>query len=145
MKAWHIILSFQCFFSFILTGLIWCVQLINYPLFPWVDREKFCDFEKKYQKRISLLLFPLIVLECFFAILMLTVAREGVDRILTCILFALLLFVWFSTFCLQIPEHIELSHGFSLKNIKRLILTNWIRTAAWTLRSILLLWLLLRL
>ncbi len=145
MKAWHVILSFQCFFTFILTGLIWCIQLVNYPLFPLVDRDKFCDFEKRYQKRISILLFPLIVLECFFAILMLTVAREGIDRILSCALFALLLFIWFSTFCLQIPEHIELSNGFSLKNIKKLGKTNWIRTIAWTFRSFLLLWLLLQL
>jgi len=144
MKAWQVIVSFQSFFTFILTGLVWCVQLVNYPLFPWVDRDKFCDFEKKYQKRISILLFPLMVLECFFAILMLTVARSGFDRNLACILFALLLFIWFSTFCLQIPEHVELSNGFSFKNIKKLVLSNWIRTVAWTLRSLLLLWLLLR-
>jgi len=144
MKAWQVILSFQCLFTFALTGLIWCVQLVNYPLFPLVDRDKFCDFEKKYQRRISFLLFPLTVLECFFAILMLTVAKDGMHRILTCICFALLLFIWFSTFCLQIPEHVELSHGFNLKNIKRLILTNWIRVIAWTLRSLLLFWLLLQ-
>ncbi len=144
MKAWHVILSLQCFFTFMLTGLMWCVQLVNYPLFPWVDREKFCDFEKKYQKRISFLLFPLIVLECFFAVLMFTVAKDGEFRTVTYVLFLLLLFIWFSTFCLQIPEHAELANGFSLKNIKRLILTNWIRTAAWTLRSLLLLWLLIR-
>ena len=118
--------------------------MVNYPLLSWVDREKFCEFEKKYQKRVSLLLFPLIVLECFFAVLMLTVAKDGECRNLTYVLFVLLLFIWFSTFCLQVPEHAELANGFSFKNIKRLILTNWIRTVAWTLRSIILLWLLLR-
>jgi hypothetical protein len=145
MKAWVVILSFQCFFTFILTGLIWCVQVVKYPLFHLVDRDKFCDFEKKFQRRISFLLFPLIVLECFFAVLMLTVAKEGVEKILSFTLFGLLLFVWFSTFCLQIPEHVELSNGFSLKNIRRLIQTNWIRTIAWSLRSFILLWLLCKL
>lgn len=138
MSAWQVILSFQCLFTFVLTGLIWCVQLVNYPLFTMVDRDRFCDFEKRYQRRISYLLFPLMVLECFFALLMLTVAQQGVDRILTCVGFGLLLFIWFSTFCLQIPEHVELSHGYSLKNLKRLILTNWIRVIAWTLRSLVL-------
>ena len=145
MQAWHAIVSFQCFLTFILTGLVWCIQLVSYPLFPWVDRDKFCDFEKKFQKRISLVFFPLMVLECFLAILMLTIARSGLDKTLAFTLFALLLFVWFSTFCLQIPQHVELSSGFNLKSIKKLALTNWIRTSAWTLRSLLLLWLLIRL
>ena len=145
MNSWLVILSFQCFFTFILTGLIWSIQVIKYPLFSLIDRDRFCEFERKFQKRIAFLLFPLIVLECFFAVLMLTVAKEGFDKILSFTLFGLLLFVWFSTFCLQIPEHLELSSGFSLKNIRRLVLTNWIRTCAWTLRSFIPLWLLLRL
>ena len=144
MGAWHVILSFQCLFTFLLTGLIWSIQLVSYPLFSLVDREKFCDFERKFQKKISFLLFPWMVLECFFSILMLTVAKEGVDKIVTCLLFIPLLFIWFSTFCLQIPEHVELSNGFNFKNLKRLTLTNWIRTVAWTVRSGLLLWLLIR-
>lgn len=143
MKAWHIILTFQSLFTFILTGIVWCIQVVNYPLLPMIDREKFCDFEKKYQRKTSFLLFPFIVLECFFAILLLIVAKEGMCRILAFALFALLLFVWFSTFCLQIPQHAELAHGFSMKNIKRLIQTHWIRTVAWTLRSLILLWLLI--
>ena len=144
MKAWHIILAFQCFFTFMLTGLIWCIQSIHYPLFHLVDREKFCDFARQYQKRVSLVLAPFLVMECFFAILMLTVARAGECRILTFILFALLLVIWLSTFCLQIPEHTALSKEFSHKNLRKLILTNWIRTIVWSLRSILLLWLLVR-
>ena len=144
MRAWIVILSFQCFFTFLLTGLVWCVQVAKYPLFHFVDKDKFCDFERQYQRRISFLVFPLVVLECFFAVLMLTVAKDGVDKILSFALFGLLLFVWFSTFCLQIPAHVELSHGYSLKNLKRLVQTNWIRTVAWTLRALILLWLLLR-
>jgi hypothetical protein len=129
VKAWHIILTFQSLFTFILTGIVWCIQVVNYPLLPWIDREKFCDFEKKYQS--------------FFAILLLIVAKEGMCRILAFALFALLLFVWFSTFCLQIPQHAELAHGFSMKNIKKLILTHWIRTIAWSFRCLILLWLLI--
>jgi hypothetical protein len=145
MKAWQVIVSFQCFFTFILMGLIWCVQLVNYPLFPWIDKDKFCRFEKEHQKRISIIVVPLMLLECFFAVLMLTLARNSFDKKIAFILFGLLLLIWISTFCLQVPEHLELSNGFNLKSVKKLVLTNWIRTAAWTLRSLLLLWMLLRL
>jgi hypothetical protein len=143
MGAWHVILIFQSFFTFLLTGIVWSVQVVSYPLFPWIDREKFCDFEKRYQRKTAFVLFPLMVFECFFAVLLLVVAKEGIFRILSVALFAALLFVWFSTFCLQIPQHAELAHGFSMKNIKKLILTHWIRTVAWTLRSLILIWLLL--
>lgn len=144
MKAWYVILALQCFFTFMLTGLIWCVQSVYYALFSWVDKTKFCDFARQYQKRIAFIMGPLFVLECFFAILMLTVARAGECRIITFTLFALLLLIWLSTFCLQIPEHAALSKEFNHKNLRRLIATNWIRTVSWTLRSLLLLWLLIR-
>jgi hypothetical protein len=141
MTSWYIILALQSLFTFVLTGLIWSVQKIHYPLFHWVEKDKFCDFIRDYQTKISFLLSPLMVLECFFGVLLLTVARAGEDRLIAFILFGLLLVIWFSTFCLQIPEHVSLSREFHYKSIRKLIASNWIRTISWTLRSLLLGWL----
>jgi hypothetical protein len=50
----------------------------------------------------------------------------------------LLLAVWGSTFLLQVPCHERLSAGWDEAVHARLVATNWIRTAGWTLRLVLL-------
>ena len=143
MRAWHVILALQSYCTFLLVGLTWSIQLVHYPFFSWVDRDRFCEYIKKYHKRLSYWMVPFFVLECFFAILLLTVAKEGACRIIAFILFGLLLLIWLVTFCLQVPEHTLLAKEFSHKNLRKMTWTNWIRTIAWTLRSLLLLGLLL--
>jgi hypothetical protein len=144
MSSWHIILVLQSFLTYVLTGLAWNMQLVHYPLFSYVDRDRFCDFLKKHQKRSSYIMVPFMVLECFLSILTLVVAPAGMGRIAAYTLLALVLVIWFSTFCFQVPEHSTLNKGFCHKSLKKLVATNWIRTAAWTLRSILLVLLLLK-
>jgi hypothetical protein len=50
-----------------------------------------------------------------------------------------------STFAVQVPLHARLAAGFDPQAHRRLVLTNWWRTAAWSLRSLLALWILGRL
>ena len=47
----------------------------------------------------------------------------------------LVLIVWFSTFVLQVPIHNQLKTGKEDREIRRLVTTNWIRTAAWSLKA----------
>lgn len=54
----------------------------------------------------------------------------------------LCLLLWASTFLLQVPLHQQLEKGFHQKTWKRLVLTNWIRTAIWSARSLLMAWIL---
>ncbi len=46
---------------------------------------------------------------------------------------------WVSTFAVQVPLHRKLAGGFEAADHRRLVVTNWVRTAAWTLRAALLL------
>jgi hypothetical protein len=50
-----------------------------------------------------------------------------------------LVVVWISTALLQVPLHNRLANGFNPAVHRRLVLTNHIRTFAWTLRALLLL------
>lgn len=50
---------------------------------------------------------------------------------------ALLGIIWLSTAVFQVPIHLKLMNKASAKLITRVIRTNWIRTIAWTLRSLL--------
>jgi len=52
---------------------------------------------------------------------------------------ALLAVIWVSTPTLQGPGHQQLTKKFDPALWRRLVRTNWIRTAAWTARGILLL------
>ena len=52
----------------------------------------------------------------------------------------LVLIIWASTFFVQVPLHEKLAAAFDAKVQQRLVLTNWIRTIAWTLRGALVLW-----
>ena len=45
--------------------------------------------------------------------------------------------IWLSTALLQAPIHTRLMKGFDAALVRRLIITNWIRTVAWTARGIL--------
>ena len=52
--------------------------------------------------------------------------------------------IWLSTAIILIPCHARLEVGFHGKTHRRLVNGNWIRTAAWTLRSCLALFLVSR-
>jgi hypothetical protein len=60
---------------------------------------------------------------------------EGFDSPRFLFTAALLGVVWLSTFTLQVPAHRALLQGWSEPVHRRLVLTNWIRTVAWTLRA----------
>jgi riboflavin synthase len=46
------------------------------------------------------------------------------------------LIVWLSTFVLQVPIHNRLKAGKEDREIQHLVATNWIRTAAWSLKAV---------
>jgi hypothetical protein len=56
-------------------------------------------------------------------------------------LLALVGVIWASTFLVQVPAHGTLARGFDEAAHARLVGSNWIRTAAWTARALLLAWL----
>jgi hypothetical protein len=47
---------------------------------------------------------------------------------------ALLALIWVSTALLQVPAHTRLGRGWDATTHRRLVSTNWIRTAAWLAR-----------
>ena len=52
----------------------------------------------------------------------------------------LVIVIWASTALLQIPLHNSLGRGLDLEAIEKLVSGNWVRTVAWSMRSILVLW-----
>ena len=121
-----------------MVGIIWFVQIVHYPLFGRVGNEKFTEFQNRHQRWTTWVVGPPMLIEAFTS--MLLVWHPPIPNIPLLLLAVGLLFViWMSTLFLQIPTHGELERGFNARSHRSLVLTNWIRTIAWTLRGGLLL------
>ena len=123
-----------------LSGLIWFVQVAHYPLFSRVGADAFPDYHAAYTARISILVGPLMAVEAGAAAWLAFAPPPGVPRAATAAGLGLVAVIWGSTAALQVPEHRRLSSGFSRTAAARLVETNWIRTASWTARGTLALW-----
>lgn len=134
-----VVLLLQLTCSIFMTGLIWMVQLVHYPLFSEVGAESFPSYESKHCASISPLVGPVMLVELISAVAFVFVHPRQVSTVSTLVCLLLLGCVWLSTWYFQIPQHEMLSHVYDAKSIKMLVDYNWIRTVLWTVRSIVLL------
>ena len=133
ISNWLLLLSLT--FSASMTGFIWLVQIYVYPHFREVVFDKWSTHHDFHVKRISAVVIPLMIgeLACslgaawFFAS----------DPLFQITLFLLFL-IWASTFAIQVPLHYKLKSGHNEAVIDLLITTNWLRTIAWSVKTVLL-------
>jgi hypothetical protein len=112
--------------------LIWLVQLIIYPGFHRISPEEFAVYHRWYVIRISSVVLPLMTAELVLVIWW--VLSDNYSSISLSAGF-LVIMVWLSTFALQVSIHNQLKTGKEDMLIRRLVATNWIRTAAWSLKA----------
>lgn len=123
-----------------MVGVIWMVQVVHYPLFAKVGLEGFRSYAASHNLLISFIVMPAMLLEAGSALL-LVLQRPSFVTFGEALVGLLLVGVaWGGTFFLSVPQHNILAQGFDLSAHQRLVATNWIRTAAWTLRGGLVLW-----
>lgn len=126
-----------------LTGLIWLVHLVHYPLFARIAAADFVAYEREHCRRIGPLVLPLMLAELLLTLWLPFAAGDAVDRSLAFTGLGLLAVVWASTFFVQVPCHQRLEQQHDAATIARLVASNGWRTAAWTGRAavaVLLLW-----
>jgi len=119
-----------------MAGVIWFVQLVHYPLFHLVGPDRFVEYEASHQRRTALVVGPLMAVEGVTALAVAAVLRQEVGLILPLVGLVLLAVIHLSTVALQVPAHTALSDGYDRSVVRRLVDTNWIRTAGWTLRTL---------
>jgi hypothetical protein len=118
-----------------MTGLIWFVQIVHYPLLAWVDEAGFPAYEAKHQQRTTWVVAPPMLVELLTAMALLGWAEAIGGWWIALINLASVIVIWLSTALVQMPLHAQLTHARDLKRIRRLVMTNWLRTALWTGRS----------
>ena len=119
-----------------MTGLIWFVQVVHYPLFAAVGSGEFRQYEDQHTRRTTLVVAPVMLIEAMCTIALLITAPVGLMQSLAWLGAALLMVIWISTAMLQVPCHRVLSRGFEASIAQRLSVSNWIRTAGWSLRAV---------
>jgi hypothetical protein len=134
-----VLLLGQAAATLFMTGVIWIVQTVHYPLFAFVGRGGFREYAREHQRRITPVVGVAMPFEAVTAVLLLLVTPVGVERGLLVLGVILLLPIWLSTALVQVPAHRRLSAGFEDRVASRLVVTNWLRTALWSARSALIL------
>ncbi len=124
-----------------MTGIIWFVQVVHYPLFSSVGGSAFAAYQAGHTRLTTWVVAPLMLLELATALLLFRVRPPGATDAALWLGLVLLAVVWASTFFLQVPRHELLATGFDAAAHRALVLTNWLRTGAWSARAALVLWL----
>jgi hypothetical protein len=93
-----------------MTGLIWFVQVVHYPLFAKVGPEVFPAYSRAHQMLTTLVVGPPMLVEAATAALLVIVRPAGTSAGLA----------W---------------TGFDADTNAFLVSTNWIRTICWTART----------
>jgi thioredoxin-dependent peroxiredoxin len=122
-----------------MVGLIWLVQIVHYPLFASVGNRESSNYERLHTRLITFVVGPPMLIEATTAMLLVFFRPPGVTAWSLWTGLALLGIIWISTALLQVPCHDALSRGFDPVVHHRLVRTNWLRTAAWSLRGALVL------
>lgn len=123
-----------------LVGIIWFVQLVAYPLFARVGPADFAAYHEAHSRLITYLVAPLMLGELAFATVWIFEPVAVVPRHVAWAGATLAVAAWVVTMFVSVPQHAILARGFDARALQVLVVTNWLRTAVWTLRGAILLW-----
>jgi len=132
----------QILTTFMMTGIIWFVQVVHYPLLAQAVRENFPQIGNTHATLTGYVVAPLMILELATSLYLAAFTTNSLFQVPFGIGAGLVLLIWGSTFFVQVPILKRLLAGFSDAEHQKLVNTNWVRTILWTLRSIILFYIL---
>lgn len=109
------------------------VQLVHYPMMGKLG-QTFDDCHKFHLSGMGVVVGPVMLVEAGTAVALCWTNSASPIWWLGVMLLAC---IWASTFFTQVPLHNQLACGFDPRIHRRLVRSNWVRTVAWTLRSVL--------
>ena len=118
-----------------MTGLIWFVQLVHYPLMAKVGRDGYVTYQQLHERKTSWAVAPAMFIELGTAIYLVVTTPDEVALWMTWLGLGLVFLLWLSTAFLQVPCHKKLGKGFDETVHRKLVNTNWLRTILWSARG----------
>ncbi len=135
------ILPLHAYVSFAMTGSMVFIQFVQYPLFRFLEPDRFVQFHNNHIVRITPFVGILMLIELFTALFLFLKKTTP----LWIANFILVLSTWIMTGFWQGPMHVKLGKTFDPQLVEHLIRTNNFRVLAWVIHSILVLIALLQL
>ncbi|CAM4198713.1 hypothetical protein [Deinococcus marmoris] len=123
--------------TWVLVGLILTIQLVHYPLFSRVGTDGYAAYQQAHVTRITRLVAPLMLAELATGAALALRPPPFLSPVSAWLGLALIVLIWVSTALIQSPVHGRLATGFDAALHTRLVTTNWLRTALWLLRGVL--------
>ena len=125
-------LAVQAGASCFMAGLIWTMQILNYPLLALVDPRDVPRYEQAHNRRFIWLVGPGVIVALASTAVLLAGRPAGVPLIVPLAALALLAVIIATTIRQGAPAHARLAVRFDAAVHARLVRTNWIRTIAWS-------------
>jgi hypothetical protein len=130
-----LLVALQVGSTLLMTGLIWFVQLVHYPMFAGLDRERFAALHAEHSRRTGRVVTVPMLLELVTGVWLWWRSPGDASHALWGMGLVGLAVVWTSTALMQIPEHARLARGWDAAAHRRLVRGNWVRTLTWTARA----------
>lgn len=124
--------------TFFLLGMIWFVQIVHYPLMGMIPADVFYSYEIANIYRTTMVVSIPFVLEALTGLWLYWRGVSGIAHWRFRWGLWLIAFIWLSSAVFQIPAYFYLSKELTPTVHAFLVYTNWLRTLAWSLRSLLL-------
>ncbi len=118
-----------------MTGVIWFVQVVHYPLFASVGADEWQSYHRKHSRRTTWVVIAPMTIDLATSVALVAVVPDGVSPVLVAA-GAVAVVTWGATGLLAVPAHRHLGDGWHGGVGRRLTLTNWVRTTAWSLHSL---------
>ena len=120
----------------IMVGVIWTIQLVHYPTFLFIDKEKYFKFQEFHMSRVSYIVMPTMIAELFSGIYILLYNDKLMLNIFFLLAFFSLFLTWIITALVFVKIHNRLLIKYEEKTILLLVKLNWFRTILWSLRLV---------
>lgn len=136
----EVILLANCIATATMVGVIWFVQWVHYPLLVTTAVDNSVDVAirvaKQHQRRTGQVLALPMAIEGFSTLGLLISRPDAVGFVLPWFGAVLLAVALGSTVLLSVPLHAKLATNPTADVARRLVVTNWPRTIAWSARGV---------
>lgn len=123
-----------------MAGVLWTMQLLNYPLLGLVGRDAFTGYETAHNRRFGLVVLPGVLAALAGAVGLLASRPGQIPLWAPACELGLITVIIASTAALQGRHHRALAQGFDERIHRSLVRSNWIRVTAWSAASAIALW-----
>ena len=120
----------------VMTGVIWFVQWVHYPLLATVPVDGAVEVAEQHQRRTGQVLALPMAVEGVTTLWLLASRPDAVSLILPWLGAVFLAVALGSTVFVSVPLHAKMATNPSADVGRQLVTTNWLRTIAWTARTV---------